>query len=202
MSSQSVVQQVLKYARRRGHGGVFTPRDLLQFGSRAAVDQALSRLARTGRIQRLARGLYQLPLEHPVVGQVPAAPRQVAEALARSSGAVLQPSGAEAANRLGLTTQVPGRAVFWTSGSTRRRRVGGTEVVLKQGRPGRLAGAGTPAGTVVQALRYLGPDNLTDEVIATVREKLKPAERRSLREVWKLAPGWAHGALRQIAAEA
>ena len=36
---------------------------LLHLGGRAAVDQALSRLARSGRLMRICQGVYMRPLE-------------------------------------------------------------------------------------------------------------------------------------------
>ena len=36
---------------------------LLHLGNRAAVDQALSRLARSGRLMRICQGVYMRPVE-------------------------------------------------------------------------------------------------------------------------------------------
>lgn len=59
---------ILDFIRRRGRGKVYTTKDLLHLGSRAAIDQTLSRLVRAGELQRLARGLYYYPKSDPRPG--------------------------------------------------------------------------------------------------------------------------------------
>src|SRR5947209_8446933 len=100
-------------------GTVFTTHDLLAAGlgqSRTALDLALKRLVTKKKVLRAGRGVFYLPEHHPVVGSMPPAPERLAEALARRSGATLLPVGPDAAHRLGLTPQVPGRPVFYTTG--------------------------------------------------------------------------------------
>ena len=80
----------MKRARAGGRGGVFTPRDFLDVATRAAVDQALSRLAKGGKLRRLARGLYDFPKVHPKLGPLSPAPDDVAQALARETGSQVQ----------------------------------------------------------------------------------------------------------------
>ena len=196
----SVVTKLLNEIVRRGRGSVFTPAEVLHLGSRAAVDQGLSRLAKAGRIKRLARGLYAYPAMNSLVGEVPPGPAAVAEALARAQGAQAQVSEAAAANALGLTTQVPGRVVYLTNGTSRRRRVGNTIIEFKRASPRRLAGAGTPAGTVLQALRHMGPANVNEHVAQKLRAKLRPSERHALRALLPFAPAWMRPTIHTIAA--
>ena len=116
----SVRDAILDYLRRRSRGKVYTSKDLVHLGNRAAVDQALSRLARDGTVQRLARGLYYYPKTNPRLGIV-VSPNadEIAAALARQTGSRIAPSGALAANRLGLSTQVPAKHVYLTDGRSR-----------------------------------------------------------------------------------
>ena len=167
--------------------------------SRSAVDQALSRLTRRGAIRRLGRGVYSVPEFNSLVGGVPSSAGRVAEALARGAGAHLQVSEAAAANEVGLTTQVPGRLTYWTNGTPRTRRIGTTVIHLKRGSPRRLAGAGKVAGTVLQALRYLGPGRVNRRAIAHLREHLPESERQALGEIRNQAPEWMRPAIDRIA---
>lgn len=75
-------------------GDVFSAVDLKGLGTRAALDQSLSRLAEKGCIVRIAAGLYYI------------APNQIIQALARKTGSCIMPSGAILANKLGLSDQV------------------------------------------------------------------------------------------------
>jgi hypothetical protein len=198
---QTVAEKVLRELRRKGPGHVFTPQDMLRLGSRAAVDQALSRLARAGTIRRLGRGVYDYPKVSARLGSLTPPPETIARALARNEGAHLQSSGARAANALGLSTQVPGRVTFLTDGTPRTRRVGNHVIELKRAAPRKLFGAGTTAGTVLQALRYLGPSAIDDRVIRYLSRLLRPADKRQLRQLTFSAPGWAQSAIKRIAAD-
>lgn len=196
---ESVSDKVLKAITRRGRGYVFTPEDMLSLGSRAAVDQALSRLTRTGKIRRLGRGIYDYPKISDRLGPLSPTPEAVAEALARTEGAHLQTSGARAANALGLTTQVPARLTFLTDGTPRSRRVGRQIIELKRAAPRKLRGAGTTAGTVLQALRYLGPEGVDERVVRHLSQILTARDKRELRSLISAAPGWARSAVEKIA---
>ena len=86
MKGVSVTQQIVQRATAKGRGAVFTPSDFLDLGSRAAVDQALSRIARAGRLRRVARGLYDYPRIDPQLGPLTPSTDAVAQALARTRG--------------------------------------------------------------------------------------------------------------------
>ena len=196
---KSVYDKLRRQVEKRGHGAVFVTREFLELGSRAAVDEALSRLAREGVIRRLARGLYDFPRLHPVLGPVPADPDQVAAALARKTGSRLQNAGGRAANALGLSTQVPARAVYLTDGRRRTVQVGGQTIELRHAAPRSLAGAGRTEGTVIQALRHLGPEQIDEEVVERLRQTLTAREKAALRREALSAPGWLVSTLQEIA---
>ena len=120
---QSIVTKIKKIIRSKNRGFVFTKSNFLDLGSRTAVAKDLERLAGSGTIRRLARGLYDYPEKHPVLGELPANYERIAQALAGRDSLKIQPSGAYAANLLGLTDQVPTRIVFLTDGANRTVQV-------------------------------------------------------------------------------
>jgi predicted transcriptional regulator of viral defense system len=199
---ETIANKILSALDREGHGYVFTPEDLLSLGSRAAIDQALSRLARSGPIRRLARGVYDYPKASPRLGPLAPSPEAVAQALARKEGVHLQISGAKAANALGLSTQVPARTTFLMEGTPRTRRVGGQVIEFKRAAPRKLQGAGTTAGTVLQALRYLGPTGVNDRAVRHLSRILSVEDKRALRSLITAAPGWARPAVERITSTA
>lgn len=193
----STPDQILKRARSHGRGSVFTPADFLDVGSRDAVDQALSRLSRNGRLRRIARGLYDFPQVHPKLGLLAPTPDKVAKALARGSGSALQIAGAHAANVLGLSTQVPARATYLTDGPSRRVVIGKRVVDMRHASPKHLVAPGTAVGTVVQALRHLGPD-AAPSVIKAASRHLSASDRMLLSRSARQAPAWMQPTLGQI----
>lgn len=197
-SIASVPDQIMKRARGGGRGGVFTPSDFLDMAGRAAVDQALSRLARRGKLRRLARGLYDFPKTHPKLGQLSPALDDVAQALARETGSQVQIAGARAANALGLSTQVPAKSIYLTDGPSRRVVLGNRVVDLRHASPKHLIAPGSPAGTVVQALRHLGRVRAIDVVHVAAR-RLSASDKKTLASSAVQAPAWMRPTLVSIA---
>src|ERR1039458_912422 len=147
-----------------GRGSAFTPNDFLDIAGRDAVDKVLSRLAVKGTIRRLAWGLYDYPREHPELGMLSPDIEKVAKALAGKDRIRLQPAGAYALNLLGLSEQVPARVVFLTDGTSRtvKMKIGRQEIQLRHTTPKNMAAAGRLSGLLIQALRHLGKEHITD----------------------------------------
>lgn len=183
------------------HGACFTSATFLDLGSPEAVRIALHRLEKRRLIRRLARGLYDFPKQHPVIGILSPQPTQVAKALSERDAARLQPSGAYAANILGLSDQIPARIVFLTDGPARHIRVGSQEIILQNTTPRNMATAGRASGTVIQALRHMGGKEITQHHIAHLRATLSAEERAQLKHDRIYAPGWMHRILDTIAEE-
>ena len=194
----SVPDRVMKRVRASGRGSVFTPRDFLDLSARAAVDQALSRLAKAGHLRRLARGLYDFPKLHPKFGALTPAPDDVAQALARETGSHLQIDGARAANALGLSTQVAAQSSWLTDGPSRRVVLGKRVVDLRHASPKHLIAPGSPAGTVVQALRHVGVSRVAD-VLRVAAQSLTESDKRTLAKSAAQAPAWMRATLLSIA---
>jgi len=193
----STAQSVREAIEGMVPGEPFISSEFLAHGTRAAVDHALSRFVRLGLIARVARGVFVRPRVSRYVGPVPPSPEAVARAVASRSGEQVQPSGAEAAAELQLSTQRPMAPVFHTTGATRRFRMGALEVTLKHVSPRKLALAGRPAGTALAALWYLGKREVNEAVIEQVRKKLPAEEFQLLRGATSVQPGWMVEAFRR-----
>jgi len=180
---------------------VFVPADFLDIGSRQAVDVALHRLARQGTIRRLARGVYDFPNEHPVLGPLAPSAEDIARALAGRDRTRLQPAGAYAANALGLSDQVPAKAVFLTDGPARKITVGATTIQLRRTTPKNMEAAGRLSGLLIQALRELGKKHVTQERRDHLKRTIPANKRRELLNDLRLAPAWMHPIFRELAAE-
>lgn len=175
-----------------------TPADFVDLGPRASIDQALSRGVLEGRIRRVARGVYDYPRRHPRLGLLAPSMDDVASALAGRDASRLQPSGAHAANLLGLSDQVPVRAVYLTDGRSRTVQIGKRTLVLRRTTPRNMATAGRVSGTVIQALRWLGQRQVDDRVITTLRKRLGAGDREQLLADSRFAPAWIAAVLRRL----
>jgi hypothetical protein len=181
-------ESILLHAQSLPEGGVLSPKEFLHLGSRAAIDQALSRLTKEGKLLRVGRGTYVSPVSSRFGSRAPA-PKRVVEAMASQSGEVVAPHGAAAANTLGLTQQVPIREVYVTSGRTRKLKLGRSEVLVKHV-PGWMLALGTrPAGAAVRALAWMGKAHI-GESLGTLRRTLPPSEWHALASSRAALPSW------------
>ena len=195
---RSIDSMVTARIKKRGRGWVFTPKHFLDLGSRQGVDLTLHRLKAAGTIRQLARGLYDYPVQDPVLGSVAPSADHIARALVIRDVIRLQPSGAYAANMLGLSEQVPARVVFLTDGPARKVALGKREIILQHTTPRNMATAGRKSGTLIQALRYLGQDHVDDQVIATLRRQISAEEKPKIHKDLRHAPEWIAELLRPI----
>jgi hypothetical protein len=196
---QSIDHQVLRRMRSQRTDRAFTPADFLDLGSRASIDQALSRNARAGVIRKVGRGLYDVPKDHPVLGRLSPTTDAVVNAVAKRTSATLLPSGAHAANQLGLSEQVPMRPVYLTDGRRRRLQVGKNSVLLKPAAPRTIHTKHPTSALVIHALRWIGRKHVDGETIAKLRRNLKPDDRAALVEDAPHAPGWIADIFHQLA---
>ena len=199
--TQSIDSRILASIHRRGRGSVFVPSNCLDLGSREAVDLTLHRLSRKGKIRRLARGVYDFPKEHPVLGLLSPSADAVARALAGRDRTRLQPAGAYAANILGLSEQVPAKAVFLTDGPSRTVKIGPTTIQLRRTTPRNMEAAGRLSGLLMQALRELGEEHITPERREHLKRTIPADKRRELLKDLRLAPAWMHPIFRELAEE-
>jgi len=201
-SKQSVDLKILQRMQKRGPGAVATPTDFLDLASRTAVGTALSRLVEAGDLRRLSRGVYVYPKQSKLLGELTPSPHEVAEALAKRGGERLQPGGAQAANLLGLSEQVPAKVVYLTDGSSRTIKIKNLPVELRNASPKRLATAGKVSGTVAEALRYLRKDQVDEGVVVQLRKRLSQQDKKQLMKDIKLVPAWIGDVFREVADDA
>ena len=185
---QTLTKQVLEHATGLPEGTPLVAKELLHLGSRAAVDQVLSRLVRRGVLLRVGRGIYALPVESRFGTRAPSTVKMV-EGLAKQRGETIVSHGAAAANALGLTTQVPMRAVYLTSGRSRHLTLGAQTVEFRHAPIWQLIFPGLTAGDVVRALAWLGPEK-AGEAILKLRSKLPPSELEKVASARSRLPTW------------
>ena len=197
-----LTDRIMKRICAHGRGKrVCAPRDFLDLGSRQAVDQALSRLVKAGRLRRAGRGLYDLPRFSDVLKMPAPVDLDIAvEALARRDGIRIAPGGAEAAHRLGLTNAVPAKVCYATDGASRTVKIDGRTIRFQHAGPRTMRWADRPAASVVQALRRLGPGAAANaRVVSILKRRLPHAVKSDL--LRRDLPGWALPLAREIATE-
>lgn len=185
---ERLTEQVLEYAERLPEGTPVAAKSLLHLGNRAAVDQALSRLANRGRLLRASRGIYVRPVKSRFGTRAPSVEKMV-EGIASQRGEVIASGGAAAANALGLTTQVPISSVYLTSGRSRMVQLGQQRLELRHAPRWQLVAAERQAGQVIRALAWLGPEK-AERALRTLKRKLPQSTLEELVLVAPQLPAW------------
>ena len=199
-TTHAIAERIL--GRLRARRRPVPTRDFLDLGNRAAVDQSLSRLARTGEIRRIQRGLYDLPRISTLLNQpVTPSPDELVRAWAKNNGLKVVPSGARAANALGLSTQVPAKSVYYTNGRTQTLKLGPYTVKLLNRGPKTMDVSGRMASLVLQALRHIGRDGVGSEVVRQLQETLSQREKAELMRNLCHVPAWMLPVIREIHGE-
>ena len=191
---------VLRRIRAKGASWAFTPSDFADLGDPRSVGMILTRFGRKGGIRRVQRGVYEIPRQHPLLGTVGAGTEAITKAIARRDGLKLLPSGAHAANALGLSTQVAAKTAYGIAGRSRIQPAGGrAEVIFRRRSPKAMALAGRASGWLAEALRSLGPTHSTAERLQGLKSTLGPKQRRELLADIRYVPAWMRPHFRALA---
>ena len=191
--------KILKRIQSHGKGWVFTPAHFDDIARSSTITTVLKRYTDNGTIRNLARGLYDYPKIDPELGPLLPSTDEIAKALAGRDEIRLQPSGAFAANQLGLSTQVPMKVVYLTDGRSKTVQVGKRQIQLRQTTPKNMATAGKISGMVIQALKHIGKDQVDNDLIAKLNERLDDKARKQLLKDIRSAPAWIADIFRKLA---
>ena len=178
---------------------VFFANDFLDIASNATVRQILKRLADEDKIKRVIDGFYYNPRYSELIGEYEAVSiHELALAIARKYNWNIAPYNSTALNLLGLSTQVPTHYKYISSGRYKEYKIGDTVLEFKKVNPGEIANMSLKTATVIQAIKSLGKENITSEVIQKIRENLTQEERIDLMNESKSVPSWIYEVIREI----
>jgi hypothetical protein len=194
---QSIENKVKSRIYGHGRGWCFTLKNFTDIGSEDAIKVSMHRLAKQEFIQRLKVGLYYYPEESELLGDAPPSLEKVAIALAHKYKIRIQPSGAFAANLLGLSEQVPAKVVYLTDGDSKNITIGKRQIIFKKTTPKNMSLAGKVSGLVIQALRYLGKEHVDEKKINIIKRKLNDEDKKSLIRDVSFAPNWIARIIRE-----
>lgn len=186
----SVEYKVNKSISNFRRGKIFFPSDFSELGTAVAVRQALSRLEKKGVLVRIASGIYLYPKTHKTLGVLHPSIEAIAQAIAKRDKARIIPTGINALNKLGLSTQVPMNTVYLTDGTSRTVNIGNRKIKFKIASPKILSAKNETVVLVIMAMKELGQDSINPQVLKKVTPLLRKIEPDTLQHDLKLAPTW------------
>lgn len=196
-SDNAVRERVLNLER----GAIFFPSDFEDIATDTAIRQTLSRMVKRGEIIRVSRGIYCYPRSNPALGLdvIPPSVEDIAQRLAQRDMVKIIPTGDQALNQLGLSTQVPGNAVYITNGARKKINIGkGRSIVFRESNEFRLFEFKSKIMMLaVSAIRSIGEDKIGDDILTVIREIVRKVSPEIYRHDLRLAPVWVRKKLEE-----
>ena len=178
-------------------GTVLFVDDFLDYGSPESIKKALLRLKEKGLLVRLAHGIYLHPKTDKELGILFPSTEEIAKAIARRDKSRIVPTGVQALNKLGLSTQIPMKVVFLTDGAARSIKVGNRTITFKKTSPKNLLPKGEISSLAIQALKTIGQNKVDDDVLKKLNAILEKERKENILHDAKLAPAWINKILMQ-----
>jgi len=178
-------------------GSVLFVDDFLDYGNPESVKKALLRLKEKKILVRLAHGIYLYPKSDKELGILFPSTDEIAKAIARRDKARIVPTGIQALNKLGLSTQVPLKAVYLTDGAARSIKIGKRTITFVNTSPKNLLAKGEISCLVIQALKTIGQKNVDDGILSNLQTILKKEKKENILNDAKLSPAWIYKILMQ-----
>jgi len=186
----SVEKQILARVKRKERGTLLFTESVLKNENPEAVRKALERLVKSGDLHRVATGIYVRPVIDDHIGKVLPNIEEIAIAIAKRDRATIVPTGSYAMYKLGLTNQVPLNVVYYTDTSARKIKIGKQTITFKKASSKNLAFVGEVSMLVIQALRTIGKNQVTNEELKQIKIILNKENPKHLQHDLELAPVW------------
>jgi hypothetical protein len=198
MERPIVENRVAEALKKLQKGSILFVDDFLDFGNSESIKKALFRLEEKGLLIRLAHGIYLYPKTDKDLGILYPSAEEIAIAIAKRDRARIIPTGVQALNKLGLSTQIPLKAVFLTDGAARSIKIGKRTITFKKTSPKNLLAKGEISSLVIQALKSIGQNKLEDENLKKLQTILRKEKKENILHDAKLAPAWINKILMSV----
>lgn len=197
MERPQVENRISEALKTYPNGSVLFVDDFLEYGNPESVKKALLRLKEKGILVRLAHGIYLYPKVDKELGVLYPSTEEIAKAIARRDKARIIPTGVQALNKLGLSTQVPMKVIYLTDGAARIVKVGKRTITFKKTSPKNLSVRGEISGLAIQALKTIGQNKVDEKTIEKIQTILKNEKKENIINDAKLSPAWIYKILMQ-----
>ena len=171
-------------------GAIVFVSDFAEFGTAENVKKVLLRLEKKQLLVRLAHGIYLYPKIDKELGILYPSTESIAVAIAKRDKIRIIPTGIYALQQLGISTQIPMNVIYLTDGAPRKIKVGKRTITFKKTVPKNLAIKNKILSNIVQGLKELGKENITDEVKQKINQALEKVPVEILKEEILNAPVW------------
>jgi hypothetical protein len=198
MERPKVENRIAEALKTYPKGSVLFVDDFLDYGNPESVKKGMFRLKEKEILVRLAHGIYLYPKIDKELGVLFPSTEEIAKAIARRDKARIIPTGVQALNKLGLSTQVPMKVVYLTDGASRTVKVGKRTITFKKTSPKNLSVKGEISGLTIQALKTIGQNKVDEKTLEKIQAILKNEKKENIINDAKLSPAWINKILIKV----
>jgi hypothetical protein len=199
VNTKGYTEELTQRIERQPAGYPFVATDFSDIADTHTIRRLLGRKVDKGELRRAANGVFLRPRFSELFGEeVPPNTEAVAKAVARSHNWTIAPSGQTALNSLGLSTQVPAVWTYVTDGPYTTHDYDGIKVTFKHTTNKNITGMSPTTLLVVQAIRALGKDGITNDVVEKIAERLSDDEKQTLLRETARTTAWVRSAIRRV----
>lgn len=187
---ESSKNQIQTKISKASFGEIFFLDDFTKYGSSDNIRKVLSRLEQEGLVERLAQGIYLKPKKDPLLGTIYPTTEEIAKQIAQRDKARIAPTGVLALYLLGLSTQVPLKAVYLSDGSQREVKIGNRTIQFKKTVPKSFAIKDELLHLIVQAFKEVGQNKVTEDFLQKIKTAIHQLDEQVIQKQLKYAPVW------------
>jgi len=187
---ESSKNQIQTKISKSSFGEIFFLDDFVKYGSSENIRKVLSRLEEDAVVIRLAQGIYLKPKKDPLLGVIYPTTEEIAKQIAQRDKARIAPTGVMALFLLGLTTQIPLKAVYLTDGSQREIKIGKRSIKFKKTVPRSFAVKDGLLHLIVQAFKEVGQEGVTVDFLEKITSAIHRLDSKVVDTQLRFAPVW------------
>lgn len=193
-------EKVFYFISGHGRGWAFSSNDLIKKFDRQQIDSTLSDLVKAKKIRRVSRGIYDYP-KYSELLQKELSPdiEQVARAIGRKFNWRIEVSGESALNILNLSTQIQAKYIYLSDGPNKSYKLFNDVVIeFKKSVLKDIGFKYKESSLIVQALKSLGKEHITDEIIEKIKEQIEPKMVEKILKDTQSTTVWVYEIIKQI----
>ncbi len=199
MENESIISQITKRIDETPFGSAFVISDFTDLAEYETVKKTITRLEKKGTLRRVLRGVYDKPKFSSLLQEyaVPI-PDQIAHAIARNYNWTISASGNTALNQLGISTQVPADWSYISSGPYKEYTFGNVTLTFSHRSDRQMIGMSETTLLLIQALKAIGQDNVSDADIKQIRKRVSSGEYQTILSESRHTISWIYEMIKEI----
>lgn len=196
--NETVLKKIENRIRILPKGSVIIPSDFSKLGTDNTIRQCIYKLTQKGVLISLGNGMYKKANFNALLQlEVPVNPDQLANAYARKRNWEIFPSKNLALNALGISTQVPNTYTYKSNGSNAEVQIASNRIIFEKVMPKNIS-KNRISNIVIEAINYLGKENITNEELKIIKDRLTIKEFEHLKVDSERATIWIKELIRKM----